>query len=98
MRSFIGVGSTRWESPLGWPVKRGCGLQSTAGGILLATTGTESLDEAQFGVVLAVGEDVEAGVKVGDTILFQKYSTSEVSVPDGKVVFVAEKSILATLG
>ncbi len=48
--------------------------------------------------VLAVGEDVELpGVSKGDTVLFSKYSSSDVAVPDGEVCFVAQRSVLAKL-
>lgn len=30
-------------------------------------------------------------------VVYQKYSTAEVEVPEGEVIFVAQKSILATL-
>eukprot|EP00884_Botryococcus_braunii_P006692 jgi/Botrbrau1/16023/Bobra.0268s0005.1 len=71
--------------------------QKSAGGILLATTGKEDLEEAQIGQVLAIGEDADLDVKVGDTILFVKYSTSDIETPEGKLRFVAAKSVLATL-
>lgn len=71
--------------------------QKTAGGILLAATGKEDLEEAQLGEVLAIGEDADVDVKVGDTILFVKYSTSDIETPQGKLRFVAAKSVLATL-
>jgi chaperonin GroES len=47
--------------------------------------------------VLAVGEDVKIPVKAGDKVVFNKYAMAEVEVPDGDVIFVAEKSILGTL-
>lgn len=55
------------------------------------------LQDAIIGEVIAVGKDVEVAVKTGDKILYSKYSTSDISVPDGEVTFVAQKSILATL-
>lgn len=72
-------------------------LQTTTGGLLLTVTQTKTIQEALIGTVLAVGEDVDVGVKVGSTVLFSKYSSSDVKVPDGEVCFVAQKSILATL-
>ena len=47
--------------------------------------------------VLAVGEEVDIGVAKGDRVLFSKYSSSDVEVPDGEVCFVAQKSVLAKL-
>ncbi len=50
-----------------------------------------------MGKVVAIGDEVEIKVAVGDRVLFSKYGTSDVDAPDGKVSFVAEKSILAIL-
>lgn len=47
--------------------------------------------------VLAVGEAVTIDVAVGDTVVYNKYSMAEVEVPDGDIIFVAEKSILGKL-
>ena len=73
------------------------GLQTTAGGLLLAGGTTQPIQEAVMGKVLAVGEDVEIAVKAGDQVIFSKYSSTDVKAPDGDVCFVASKSILATL-
>ena len=70
----------------------------TAGGVLLTSGATEQLSEAVVGTVLAVGSGVEApGLAVGDSVLFLKYSSADVEVPDGDICFVAEKSVLAKL-
>ena len=55
------------------------------------------MQDAVIGKVLAKGEDVDISVNVGDTVLFSKYSTSDVKVPDGEVIFAAQKSVLAVL-
>ncbi len=48
--------------------------------------------------VLAVGEDVKLGVKTGDTVIYTKYGSTDVEVgKDQKIVFVYEKSVVATL-
>ena len=72
-------------------------LQKTAGGLLLSGGTTQSIQEAVIGKLLAVGEDVEIKVQVGDSVIFSKYSTTDVKVPDGDICFVAQKSIMATL-
>ena len=77
-----------------------CASQTTAGGIILPGTakgGPGGMAEAYIGSVMAVGEDVDIGVAVGDTVLFSKYSSSDIEVPDGQVCFVAQKSIMAKL-
>lgn len=55
------------------------------------------MDDALVGTVVAVGEDVDVGVAVGDLVLFTKYGSSDIEVPNGEVCFVAQKSILAKL-
>lgn len=55
------------------------------------------MQDAVIGEVLAVGSEVDVKVKKGDKVLFAKYSTSDVEVPDGQVTFVAQKSVLAVL-
>jgi chaperonin GroES len=47
--------------------------------------------------VLALGADVKLPLAVGDKVVFQKYAMAEVEVPDGDILFVAEKSIMGKL-
>lgn len=47
--------------------------------------------------VLAVGSDVKLSVSPGDMVVFNKFAMAEVEVPDGDILFVAEKSILGKL-
>jgi chaperonin GroES len=47
--------------------------------------------------VLAIGADVKLPLAVGDKVVFQKYAMAEVEVPDGDILFVAEKSIMGKL-
>lgn len=58
------------------------------------------MQDALIGKVVAVGSAVnvqEVNVKVGDNVLYSKYSTSDVETEGGAITFVAEKSILAVL-
>ena len=77
--------------------------EKSSGGVILSaglSSGTTMpLQDALVGTVVAVGEEVTLeGVAVGDSVLFSKYSSSDVSLPDGgEVCFVAEKSVLAKL-
>ena len=61
----------------------------------MAAGTTQSIQEAIVGKVLAVGEDLE--IQAGDTVIYSKYSTTDVKTPEGDISFVAQKSILATL-
>lgn len=72
-------------------------MQVTEGGLLLTSGTTKAVSDAVIGKVLAKGADVDIEVNIGDTVIFTKYSTSDVKVPDGEVIFVAQKSVLAVL-
>ncbi|MEW5301262.1 MAG: hypothetical protein WDW36_004132 [Sanguina aurantia] len=49
------------------------------------------------GEVIAIGNEVKLSLAKGDMVIFQRYATAEVDVPEGNVLFVAEKSIMAKL-
>jgi len=55
------------------------------------------MEDAHVGTVVAIGDEVDLGVVVGDMVLFTKYGSSDLEVPNGEVCFVAQKSILAKL-
>ena len=75
----------------------------TASGIVLPETAKE---KPQQGKVLAAGpgdrngegERVEMDVKVGDTILFAKYSGTEVKMDGKKLLILRESDILGIVG
>jgi chaperonin GroES len=70
----------------------------TAGGILLTgSAASNPMQDGLLGTVVAVGDDVDIGVKAGDRVLFSKYGSSDLEVDGGQVSFVAQKSILAKL-
>ncbi|AGY60194.1 co-chaperone GroES [Gloeobacter kilaueensis] len=76
--------------------------ERTAGGILLPDTAKE---KPQTGEVVAVGPGrvkddgtrVSPEVKVGDTVLYGKYSGTDLKLGDTEYVLVAEKDILAVV-
>lgn len=72
-------------------------MQVTEGGLMLTTGATKTISDAIIGKVLAKGEDVDIAVDVGNKVIFTKYSSSDVKVPEGEIVFVAQKSVLAVL-
>jgi chaperonin GroES len=77
--------------------------EKTAGGILLPDTAKQ---KPQRGKVVAVGpgktrdngERVALSVKVGDEILYGKYSGNEVEVDSKELKILRETDILAKLG
>ncbi len=72
----------------------------TASGIVLPETAKE---KPQKGIVLSIGpgERDEEGkripmdVKVGDTILFAKYSGTEIKIDNKKLLILSERDLLA---
>jgi chaperonin GroES len=74
----------------------------TIGGILLPETAKE---KPQKGVVLAAGPGerddkgkyIPMEVKVGDTILFNKYAGTEIKVDGKKIIILRENEVLAII-
>ncbi len=64
--------------------------EKTAGGLYVPETAKE---KPQQGKVEAVGSEVKE-VKVGDTVLFDKYSGSKIKVNDKAHLIVKEEDIL----
>jgi chaperonin GroES len=77
--------------------------ETTAGGIILPETAKE---KPQEGNVLAVGpgdrddkgERVPMDVKVGDKVLFAKYSGTEIKLEGRKLLIMRESDLLAIVG
>ena len=71
--------------------------QKTAGGIIIPDTAKE---KPQKGTVVAVGDgkkDEPMTVKVGDTVLYGKYSGTELSLENEDYMIMRESDILAVL-
>ena len=76
--------------------------QKTAGGIIVPDTAKE---KPQRGKVVAVGpgqmtkegKRIKIDVKVGDEILFGKWSGSEITIDGDEYLFMKDDDILATL-
>jgi chaperonin GroES len=69
--------------------------QKTAGGIIIPDTAKE---KPQKGVVVAVGngkKDEPLTVKVGDLVLYGKYSGTEINVDGKDYLIMRESDILA---
>jgi chaperonin GroES len=79
------------------------GEEVTSGGIILPETAKE---KPQQGNVLAAGpgarddqgKRIAMDVKVGDTVLYAKYSGTEVKVKDKKYLILRENDVLAIVG
>ena len=74
--------------------------EKTRGGIVLPDTAKEKPQEAKVmavgsGKVLENGQKLPPEVKVGDRVLFGKYSGTEVKVDDEEYTVVRQSDILA---
>lgn len=84
-------------------VKRSEGEAKSAGGILIPDTATE---KPSRGVVVAIGNGklLESGelrplaIKVGDEVLFGKYSGTEVKFEGEEYVVMREDDVMAIIG
>ena len=68
-------------------------LERTAGGLYIPDSAKE---KPQSGKVEAVGDDVKS-LKVGDKILFDKYSGSKISIDNADYLIIKEEDILGIL-
>ncbi len=83
-------------------IKREEEEQKTAGGIVLPGTATEKPSRGEVvavgtGKVLSNGEVKTLDVKVGDKVLFGKFSGSEVEVNGEELLVMREDEIMAVI-
>lgn len=76
--------------------------EKTAGGVLLPDTAKEKPQEAEViavgkGRTLDNGTTIAPEVKVGDRVIFAKYSGTEVKLDGEEYLILRESDILATL-
>ena len=78
------------------------GVEKTKGGIIIPDTAKE---KSEHGKIVAVGKGrvnddgklMPVGVKVGDTILFGKYSGQEIKLDGEEYLIMREEEILGVL-
>ena len=68
-------------------------LEKTAGGLYIPDSAKE---KPQTGKVEAVGDEVKQ-IKVADTILFDKYSGSKITLDNKEYLIVKEEDVLGIL-
>ena len=83
-------------------VKPGDAEETTASGLVIPDTAKEKPQEGQViavgnGKVLNTGTRVPMDVKVGDRILFGKYSGSEVKLDGEEFLIMREEEVLAII-
>ncbi len=69
--------------------------QKTESGIVLPETASD--ERPQIGEVKAVGESEKIKVKVGDDIIFAKYSGTEVKIDKDEYLILKSEDILAVV-
>jgi chaperonin GroES len=78
-------------------VKAAAAEEKTAGGIIIPDTAKE---KPQRGTVVAAGpgkKDEPVTVKVGDTVLYGKYSGTEIQIDGNDFLIMRESDILAII-
>ena len=71
-------------------------MKKTKGGIIIPDTAKDEKNPEQ-GKVIAVGDEKALGIKKGDTVLFSKYSQSEIEVDGKKYLVLSGDNILAVI-
>lgn len=71
-------------------VKYSAEAEKTAGGLYIPESAKE---KPQKGIIEAVGSEVKE-IKVGDTILFDKYSGSKINIDNNEYLIIKEEDIL----
>ncbi len=84
-------------------VKRLSGEEKTKGGIIIPDTAKEKPHEGEVmavgnGKILENGNKQPLDVKVGDKILFSKYSGTEVKIEGEEFMIMREDDILGIIG
>ncbi|MBU4485968.1 MAG: co-chaperone GroES [Candidatus Delongbacteria bacterium] len=72
-------------------------VNKTKGGIILPDT--SSKEKPQIGTIIAVGSDekMKKEVKVGDKVIYAKYSGTEVTLEEKKYLLLKFEDILAVV-
>jgi len=76
--------------------------ETTRGGIVLPDTASEKPQQGEVlsvgpGRLLENGNRAELDVKVGDTVLFAKYSGTEFKLEDEDLLILNERDVLAVI-
>ena len=71
-------------------------VEKNVGGIIIPDT---AKDKPNIGVVTAVGtdEDLKKAIKVGDKVIYAKYSGTEIEIDGKKYLIVSKDDVLAVI-
>lgn len=73
-------------------IKKVEAVEKTASGIVLPT---QAQEQPQVAEVVAVGTDKEIVVKVGDRVIFPKYSGTEIKHDGEELIIIEDEKLLA---
>lgn len=68
--------------------------ETTKSGIVLTS---QSQEKPQQAIVKAVGSDVKAELKEGDTVIYSKYAGNTVKIDGEELMIIKEEDILAVV-
>jgi len=71
-------------------------VEKNVGGIIIPDT---AKDKPNIGIVTAVGtdEDLKKAIKVGDKVIYAKYSGTEIEIDGKKYLIVSKDDVLAVI-
>jgi len=75
-------------------IKKVEAVEKTASGIVLPT---QAQEQPQVAEVVAIGTDEEIQVKVGDRVIFAKYTGTEVKYGGEDLIIIEEEKLLAVV-
>ena len=80
-------------------IKQAAAETTTASGLVIPDSAKEKPQQAEVIAVgpggIVDGEEVKMQVKVGDTVIYSKYSGTEVTLEDEDFIIVSQSDILA---
>lgn len=68
--------------------------EKTKGGIVIPQ---QAQEKTQEGIVVAIGDSPDIKVKVGDTIIYDKYAGTEIKINDKEHLLLKADDILAVI-
>lgn len=77
-------------------VEEESGEEKTESGIVLPDT-AQTDEKPQQGEVIAIGDDCEAPLNEGDTVVFDKYAGSNINIADEEFIVLDIDDVLAVI-
>ena len=71
--------------------------EKTESGIVIPDTAKEEEKKPQQGEIIAIGDECEAPIEIGDTVVFDKYAGSNINIDEEEFVILDIDDVLAIL-